>query len=1064
MSKIEKNKVKVLSIMTATAVSLCAAQYAPNAAYGQPSGIIDESVNTGEDGAVQDTNDPGGAGQEVEAGDFGSDSFISTQDGQAGSDDATEGNGSNGGDASSQPASGSSNTDSTEAVDGADLTDPADEGTASEEISVDLSSLTSSNDQGKQGSGSSSYDINDTLPEDIIDRAADKMNESLSNFQSDVTFVFPQNVLNGVILTDTEKEEYSAYTDATADEDSLKVIKLSIQILRKAAEHTGDPMEGDMLFVNFHSAAARYYEDNGSYALGLSGIRYLMLENDIDSLEDISSDCFSGLGSSASDYEKVKTAYDYLYGNVSYSVNGTASAAGAKDGRLSSQGYASLLYYLLNDVGVDARIITGEGKAWVIAKVNGAYYNLDPASDAGARNEESYACFLKGSRAFSSSHKPDAIYTTDIFQAGYPVSETDYVLSSVSLDMSSCRLAVGQTISLEATSSSGGEVRFSSSDTEVATVSQSGTVTAVKSGQAVITATDGEGAASCTVYVTEEYTLTVEAEDGITEYVSGAGDYLEGEIVTITAIPQTKDGYRFVSWNLPSGIQILDGGTVNDARLSFYMPDNDVSATAVYEKIGAEKIVLDQASLEMKRGEKQQLSWSVEPSDAYLEDVTFTSSDRTVATVDRDGVITAVSRGTATITVKCGNLTADCDVTVIGEEYEIRVVGRNSSGVLTTQKKTVTAGESITISVPDVEKYGYRFTGWDPSVTVTFDSGYRADDIKVSFTMPDSNLTMTAQYEEIKVESVSLNTKSVTLAAGKEYKLSSHVKISPSNALDDEITYKSSDETVAKVSESGTITAVSAGTATITVTCGGKSAEFKVTVTGKGTTASGTELLNITVSKLRMYEGRTYNLSVNKRNVGTVTFSSSNTSIATVDSSGKVTGVSAGTCTITAVSESGKTSDTVEVTVVARATSSSSTTGSVNGLTEEQADVFKANAAKHKANADKIRADAIRAGYVADGSGNTTKSTSSASGDTSSGSSAVTSDEGVSSEGGGVETSGTRPENSQPTGDGSHLPFWTLVSGSLAAAVFALYRSLRRDKSLAGIEGCGEDSHTRENN
>ena len=177
-----------------------------------------------------------------------------------------------------------------------------------------------------------------------------------------------------------------------------------------------------------------------------------------------------------------------------------------------------------------------------------------------------------------------------------------------------------------------------------------------------------------------------------------------------------------------------------------------------------------------------------------------------------------------------------------------------------------------------------------------------------------------------------------------------------------------------------------------------------------------------------------------------------------------MTGVSAGTCTITAVSESGKTSDTVEVTVVARATSSSSTTGSVNGLTEEQADVFKANAAKHKANADKIRADAIRAGYVADGSGNTTKSTSSASGDTSSGSSAVTSDEGVSSEGGGIETSGTRPENSQSTGDGSHLPLWTLVSGSLAAAVFALYRSLRRDKSLAGIEGCGEDSHTRENN
>ena len=93
----------------------------------------------------------------------------------------------------------------------------------------------------------------------------------------------------------------------------------------------------------------------------------------------------------------------------------------------------------------------------------------------------------------------------------------------------------------------------------------------------------------------------------------------------------------------------------------------------------------------------------------------------------------------------------------------------------------------------------------------------------------------------VSVESVSLNQTKITLEKGKTATLVATVK--PTNATNTAVTYKSSNESIAKVDSKGVITAVAKGTATITVTTadGQKTATCEVTVTDVANTADGTK-------------------------------------------------------------------------------------------------------------------------------------------------------------------------------------------------------------------------------
>lgn len=171
----------------------------------------------------------------------------------------------------------------------------------------------------------------------------------------------------------------------------------------------------------------------------------------------------------------------------------------------------------------------------------------------------------------------------------------------------------------------------------------------------------------------------------------------------------------------------------------------------------------------------------------------------------------------------------------------------------------------------------------------------------------------------IAVQSVSLSPKELTLTEGENAQLT--INIVPSNASIKDVTWESSLTSVATVSSSGNIKAISSGTATITVTTedGEKIATCVVTVTP--TVISVTDV-SLDYSSLTITEGdsQTLTATVSPSNASdkSVTWSSSNTSVATVSSAGVVTGMTAGNATITVKTTDGEKIATCAVTVKAR--------------------------------------------------------------------------------------------------------------------------------------------------
>ena len=247
------------------------------------------------------------------------------------------------------------------------------------------------------------------------------------------------------------------------------------------------------------------------------------------------------------------------------------------------------------------------------------------------------------------------------------------------------------------------------------------------------------------------------------------------------------------------------------------------------------EVTLDATSIEFNEvGETYQLNATVLPEDANNKSVTWRSSDKSVCTVSETGLVTAVGSGTATVTVTTvdGGKTATCEVTVT-----ISV----SSITLNAKKLEMQVGETSKLTatvLPD--------NATDKSVTWTSSDNTIAsvdDDGKVTAKKAGkavitaksvSNPDVVASCEVTVVQpvtGVTLDVTSIQLEeAGATYQLTATVL--PEDANNKSVTWKSSDKSVCTVSETGLVTAVGSGTATVTVTTvdGGKTATCEVTV------------------------------------------------------------------------------------------------------------------------------------------------------------------------------------------------------------------------------------------
>ncbi|WP_343613046.1 Ig-like domain-containing protein [Flavobacterium sp.] len=166
----------------------------------------------------------------------------------------------------------------------------------------------------------------------------------------------------------------------------------------------------------------------------------------------------------------------------------------------------------------------------------------------------------------------------------------------------------------------------------------------------------------------------------------------------------------------------------------------------------------------------------------------------------------------------------------------------------------------------------------------------------------------------VAVTGVSVTPTNATVGLGTTQQL--NATIAPANATNQNVTWSSNNTSVATVNNSGLVTAISAGTATITVTTtdGNKTASSAITVA-----AIPVSSVAVSPTSASLYAGNTQQLTAtispaNATNKNVI-WSSSNTSVATVNSSGFVTAVSAGTATITATTQDGNKTSSATITV-----------------------------------------------------------------------------------------------------------------------------------------------------
>ena len=330
--------------------------------------------------------------------------------------------------------------------------------------------------------------------------------------------------------------------------------------------------------------------------------------------------------------------------------------------------------------------------------------------------------------------------------------------------------------------------------------------------------------------------------------------------------------------------------------------------------------------IEIIEGGSAVLSASVSPEAASDRAVAWSSSDRSVATVDKSGTVHGLRPGTATVTATAEGKSGTCAVTVKAKAVNVTEVTLDKTELTLTEGETETLTATVKPDNADNKKVTWSSDKTDVA-TVGGDgrvTAVKAGEAVITVTTEDGGKTatckVTVKAKAVNVTDVTLDKTELTLTEGETETLTATVK--PDNADNRKVTWSSDKTEIATVDGDGKVTAVKAGEAVITVTTedGGKTASCKVTVKAKAVNVTE---VTLDKTELTLTEGETETLTatVKPDNADNrkVTWSSDKADVATVGGDGRVTAVKAGEATVTVTTEDGGKTATCRVTVKAKA-------------------------------------------------------------------------------------------------------------------------------------------------
>lgn len=328
--------------------------------------------------------------------------------------------------------------------------------------------------------------------------------------------------------------------------------------------------------------------------------------------------------------------------------------------------------------------------------------------------------------------------------------------------------------------------------------------------------TDGTGYWRLTVYALgyADYSFVVQATDAnIVKPAEDPADTtaLTKEVETAKALAEndyTKESWTAMQTELQEAEELLVREDATQAEVDEAL-EHLKAAEAALVKV---TVTLDKTSATIYTGKTVTLKAA---SNDTAKTVTYTTSNKAVATVSSTGVVKGVKAGTAVITANCGNATATCKVTV--KAPSVKFAKKSAvvyTGKTATVKATLAGVSSVTYKSSNTKiatvnsKTGTVKGIKAGTVTITATSGK----LKATYKLTVKNPTFT------------LTKSSATIAKGKTTTIRS--KATPVST----VTYTTSNKKVATVTGKGVVKGISKGKATITVKCNGITKKFVVTV------------------------------------------------------------------------------------------------------------------------------------------------------------------------------------------------------------------------------------------
>ena len=364
-----------------------------------------------------------------------------------------------------------------------------------------------------------------------------------------------------------------------------------------------------------------------------------------------------------------------------------------------------------------------------------------------------------------------------------------------------------------------------------------------------------------------------------------------------------------------SGMDLLLNytGTIEEGtgkyKIQFQFEHDDVPSV-LYIDINFElpNISLNKQELIMGIGDTETLSATVIPEkpDKYYH-INWLSSNPDVASVDDEGNVTANSKGKTEIAAFVSpDKKALCEVTVIPKATSIKI-----NKTLTTLERGTTIGLKVIITPSDARN-DVTWQSDDPSIAIVDDqglvTGISVGTTLIKATTNDGTNLMAFCIVNVtpkQVKSIIIDKDEMTLERGETAQLS--VTVYPQDADDSSVEWSSENNEVATVDSKGTVVAISSGTTIIRATTNDGSnltAECQVTVTSLKATGISIDRTEATLERDATLQ---LTATVMPEDAGdkSVTWSSDNDGIATVDGSGLVTAVAAGTAIIRATTNDG---------------------------------------------------------------------------------------------------------------------------------------------------------------